>query len=65
MISQPNNRKYTDEQGMWVLNLRNSLGATYMAIQEATGIPFSTVEHICNGVGRWKEIKKAYWEGRQ
>ena len=65
MISHPKHRKYSDEQGMWVLNLRNSLGATYMKIEEATGIPLSTVEQICNGVGRWREVKQQYWEGRQ
>ena len=64
MIKQPGNRKYTDDQGMYVLNLRYSLGATYFEIERATGIPLSTVEHISNGVGRWREVKQQYWDGR-
>jgi hypothetical protein len=63
MIRQPKQRHMTDEQAIYVLNLKYSLGKTYADIENITGISRWVAAKICSGQ-TYHEVYKRYMEDR-
>jgi hypothetical protein len=63
MIHQPKQRSVSDENAMYILNLKYGLGKTYADIERITGISRWVAAKICNGE-TYQDVYKRYWSGR-
>ena len=63
MVKQPKQRHASDEQAMYILNLKYGLKKTYVDIEKITGISKWVAAKICNRQS-CKEIYDEYWRMR-